>query len=109
LWLKVIQSHQPSFNISNQTRICNSHFVETDYTKKKLNKEAIPSIFRPSIVYIKKINIIFKYYNLLIIILAPRRSLVRIFDLPTDEQIRMISQYTGNESLLSNISSESGK
>ncbi|KAL4131105.1 hypothetical protein QTP88_008454 [Uroleucon formosanum] len=49
LWLKVIQSHQPSFNISNQTRICNSHFVETDYTKKKLNKEAIPSIFRPKI------------------------------------------------------------
>ncbi|XP_050431275.1 uncharacterized protein LOC126839885 isoform X3 [Adelges cooleyi] len=51
-WKNAIWMFQPDFLPTTHTKICSSHFLESDYNlsylgKKVLKKDAVPSVFKP--------------------------------------------------------------
>ncbi|XP_050439886.1 uncharacterized protein LOC126845282 isoform X1 [Adelges cooleyi] len=56
-WANAIHMFQPDFTPATHTKICSSHFIESDYNlsftgKKMLKKEAVPSVFKLAMFFL---------------------------------------------------------
>ncbi|XP_050439629.1 uncharacterized protein LOC126845113 isoform X3 [Adelges cooleyi] len=100
-WTNAIRMFQPDFTPTTHTKICSSHFIESDYNlsftgKKMLKKEAVPSVF--------KLEVCKKLFNVEMVEVFDDEEGRNLLEMPIDEEdikksdlCKMVVTETGDE------------